>query len=770
MPLEAIKTDHSINEYDPYNNQDEDLSLIDDEKAYCKIIKSISSQLLKKRDEAVAFRAASGVEQRWREDETMFEGTLDAGFGRTDMLDYATGVAPAPDTGAPNRSMIEINIIRNKCETAEGRFSDIMLPVDSKNWAFKVTPVPDVIKSLKDDRPALAKETNQPVIEPNGEQATMADIARKEFDQASKAMSLMETEVDDQLTECNYNSESRKMIQHSCRLGTGVMKGPNVVKRIKKSFQRKTDGESSVYVLKAVEEHQPASESVSCWNLYPDPDTTEDVKKTMGHIFESGNMRSRELVDLIGVEGYDEKQIRKVLKEVPIRTVVTQEKSNKQMKTKRLIGSSSDLYEVWYYYGDLGREDLEALDIDISEHPEALMLSVAVVFANDRPIKVMLNPLDSGDLPYDFFQWTQVTDSPWGVGLVRMMYWIQRMINGAMRAMMDNAGDSSGVNVVLGGGLEPTDGKYELTGKKIWRYMGDDPIEDIDVRRLFTQFQVQNNQSDLEAIINLAFKFLDLETGIPMIFQGEQQKMPETLGATNIMVDASNVALRSRVKIFDDQITDPHLTKYYHWNMQYNDKDEIKGDYAVDARGVSALYQREQYIQTLMQIMPFKNDPDFKLRIDWDKALKEMFKSLGLNILKSETDYKKDLKEDQQRGQPKDPKVQAEEMRAQTNMKELQVKEKMQQAELQAKASEAQLQRDHDLNIELIRRDIKMMDFASKENIALENVKEKLSSNTMKLKTQVALSQSNNSQPAPQVTTPAVEPPGRAPDGQAFVR
>lgn len=764
-----LKTDHSVNEIDPYLDLDLDAEESQtDELAYADIIASITSQLTKKRDEAIAFRSASGIERRWKEDEAMFEGSLDSGSARTDMLDYASGVAPAQNSDQPARSMIEINVVRSKCETAEGRFADIMLPVDSKNWALKVTPVPQVTKALKDNRPAFDTESSKPVLDSEGQQLSMADVARKDFERASDAMTLMEKEIDDQLTECNYNAELRKIIKAACRLGTGIIKGPNVVKRIRKSYQRKADPDgSSVHVLTAIEEERPASEAVSCWNLYPDPDTTEDVQKTMGYIFESGNIRSKELFDLIGVAGYDEKQIRLVLAEPPVKTVCEPDKSNKKFKVNSIAGNAGNLYEIWYYYGDLGRDDLEALGIDVSVTPEALMLSVAVVMVNNRPIKVMLNPLDAGNLPYDFFQWTQISGSPWGIGLTRMMFWIQRMITGAMRAMMDNAGDSSGVNVIIGGGLEPVDGQLELTGKKLWRYLGEDPNE-IDVRKLFTQFQVANNQAELENIINLAFKFLDLETGVPMIFQGEQQKMPETLGATNIMVDASNVSLRSRVKIFDDQITDPHLTKYYHYNMQYNEKEEIKGDYAVDARGVSALYQREQYIQTLMQIMPFKNDPDFSLRIDWDKALKEMFSSLGLNILKSETDYQEALKKTQNVQPPPDPKIQVEQLRAKTDMEELTAKGQMTQAELEAKARENQLDRDHAMQLAMIQRDIKMMDFSERRNISLDNVKAKLSDTTMKLKTQISLSQANT-KPAPQVATPAVEPPGRAADGRAFM-
>ena len=66
----------------------------------------------------------------------------------------------------------------------------------------------------------------------------------------------------------------------------------------------------------------------------------------------------------------------------------------------------------------------------------------------------------------------------------------------------------------------------------------------------------------------------------------------ETLGATNIMVDSNNVTLRSRVKLWDDNITIPHLTRYYDYNMQYHKDDSIKGDFKVvrERKGPWALY------------------------------------------------------------------------------------------------------------------------------------------------------------------------------------
>ena len=738
-----------------------------DEKKFFSVIDALTSSLILKRDEAVAFRAASGVERRWREDEKLFDGSLMLDSGKTDMMDYATGEAPAQMSNTPKRSMVEVNIIRSKCETAEGRFSDIMLPTDGKNWGMKITPVPELLSSIKDDRPVMSKETKKPLINPDNTPMKVSDVALNDMRKAKDAMKLMETEIDDQFVECSYNGENRKLIKASCRLGTGILKGPNVVKKINKSYQKKIVGDESIHVLSALEKEKPASENVSCWNLFPAPDTTEDVRKTMPYIFEKGSVRPKELIDLINIPGYIPSQIEAVLLEDPVRTVVNLEQNSNKMKAEQLTGTKGDFYERWEYYGELNKEDLETLGVDTSASPMAFTLSAVVVMVNDKPIKVMLNPLDTGDIPYDFFQWTQVSGSPWGIGLPRMMMWLQRIINGAMRAMMDNAGDSSGVNVIIGGEIEPVDNKWEITGKKLWRYIGDDPQE-IDVRKLFNQFQVGNNQADLQNIIELVFKLLDLETGIPMIFSGEQQKIPETLGATNIMVDASNVSLRSRVKLFDDDITKPHVTKYYHWNMQYNSKEEIKGDYAVAPKGASELLEKDNHLKFLTQIMNYKNDPDFTLRIDWDKAIKEFLDIIGLDIVKSDDEYKQAKEAMQQQPPPVDPKVQTAQIKAETDMQEIQAKGSIQQGSLEAKAIEAQKDREHTMQLRLIERDLKMMEFAEKRNLSLDQIKGKLSSDTMKLKTQIALTDVKGK--APQVTTPVVEPPGRAPDGEAFTK
>lgn len=322
------------------------------------------------------------------------------------------------------------------------------------------------------------------------------------------------------------------------------------------------------------------------------------------------------------------------------------------------------------------------------------------------------------------------------------------------------------------------DNVWEITGKKIWRLL--DNSDGDDVRKAFAQFQIQNNQPQLQQIIELALRFVDMETSMPQLFQGEHQEMPETLGATNIAVDSSNVALRSRVKQFDDQVTVPHITRYYHWNMQYNNKSEIKGDFNVDARGASVLYEKDQHAKTLIQLLAMKNDPDFQREVDWGKTVRQVLSSLKLDVAKSDVDIEKDKQNTQAQQPPPDPRVQAAQIKTQgdmekaqlvnkSDMAEIERKGELEQLQLAAKLDEAEKDRVHDIQMKRLDHEMKMMELSQTKGIALDKIKASLSDTAMKLKTQVNLTNKKGEAPSG-ITTPIVEPPGRAAPGMAYTQ
>ena len=732
------------------------------------VIERLADILLKKRTEAIEGRAACGVETRWRQDQDAFDGVDDTNRAYR-MIDYATQEATPPNNNQePRRSKVVVNIVRSKCELAEGRFADILLPVDDRNWGLKVTPVPELVWDLKDTRPAV-KVDGSPLINPQtGQQATNAEVARAKLEKAQDKMHLMEQEINDQLTECNYNGECRKVLRDAIRLGTGILKGPNVIKKLKKAWILHTDGERCVHVLEIKEDMRPASKRVDPWNVYPDPNCGDDIKRA-DYIWERDFILPREIRQLMGVEGYFKKQLLKVLEEEPIRTQVSLDKHNNFTVYSEPI-EKGRAYEKWEYYGDISREYLEALEIDIPESKaNSMSLSGCVVFINDRPVKVILNPLDTEDLPYDFFQWTTVNDSVWGIGIPRILIWTSRVITAAWRAMMDNAGDSAGANIVISNDIEPDDGKWEIAGRKIWRALG----ETEDVRKAFAQFQVANNQAQFENIIKLALEFVDMETSLPMIFQGEKGKVPETLGATNIMVDANNVALRPRVKLWDDNITRPHLTRYYDWNMQYNPRSDIKGDFSVDARGTSELLEKNQRAQMLIPIIKLREDPFFAGLIDWSKAIRQLLAAQKLDIMKSQEEIKQwemEQQQQKQQGPPQDPRIQGNidvaTIRAEAERQKLEMEQQFEREVLAFKERMAEKDRQNKLDLARINYEIKLMELSGQRDISIDKIKAELARDAVKVNLQRELSKQPGG--GEQVLEPPSEPPQRAETGHAF--
>ena len=234
------------------------------------------------------------------------------------------------------------------------------------------------------------------------------------------------------------------------------------------------------------------------------------------------------------------------------------------------------------------------------------------------------------------------------------------------------------------------------------------------------------------------------------------------------MVDSYNVALRMRVKLWDDQVTRPHLTRYYHFNMQYSPKEEIKGDYQVSPRGVRILMEKDQQAQALVNLWPLMADPEIAAITDKRKAAKQLFGAYRLDILKTDEEIAQAEQAQQQQPQQNTAPIEAANIRAQAQLQVAQLNQESDMAELQLKQQMAEAERAHEKEMKQADLQIQMLKMANDRNISLESIKAALASDTMKLKTQKELSSLNRV--AKQVATPPTEPVGKAPTGESYQR
>src|SRR5581483_5643816 len=181
-------------------------------------------------------------------------------------------------------------------------------------------------------------------------------------------------------------------------------------------------------------------------------------------------------------------------------------------------------YEVWYYYGVLSEEEYQCICASsnrtegeaLPEVPEQVYAIVTIV--NDRVIRAVLNPLDSGEFPYHSVPWQRRAGHWAGIGVAEQIKAPQEMVNAAMRAMLNNAGKSSGSQIIINQtAVRPADGSWVMTPDKIWF----SNQEMLDVRSAMGAFEVPNTTNQLQSIIDRAMQLAEEATSIPLVTQGE---------------------------------------------------------------------------------------------------------------------------------------------------------------------------------------------------------------------------------------------------------
>jgi hypothetical protein len=795
---------------------------------------ALGDELLPKRKEAIDGKKATNIEQDWQEDEEFYQ-SIDAANpeGETNVgKPVSTEGGPiGVQKTAPRRSSVFLPLTRPYVDAAAARIADMLLPNDDMPWSLKPTPIPETGSSpdmqppgkptavaaaatggdpaasmmgtpplaadmmnagpAAPSTPAMGSTTGmagplsmgaptamaQPPMNPA--QAIMAQPAAVataapdedgvEKTPEDKAADAATKQITDWLIECQYHAEFRKMLENAAKLGTGILKGPIPFKRVSQKMVRNKDGTQT---LTRVEMTVPISVSIDPRNFFPDPACGEDVQRG-GYTWEYDTLSARVVQELLKDDSYIHEQLKKVLREGPAKQGEAPRSPQADGAQRSLIGSS---FGVWYFHGMVEREVLIAAGIEPDEFsPEmAEMMSVPAIITmiNDTVVKAALTPMDMGGFPYDVMPWQRRAGMLWGMGVARQMRTPQRIANAAMRALMDNAGFTSGpLWAVRKGWVKPIDGSWELTPRKGFE-MTDKAPDTAKIGDAITFTNVQAAQAELERIVQLAMKQAEDATGLPMLMQGQQGAAPDTVGGMTILNNNGSTVLRRIARQADDCVTERHIRRYYYWLLENSNNEAAKGDFQIDARGSTALVDRELANQALVQLAPIlEADPD----IHKERFHTELLKAHRIdpkNLFMTAAEKKaRDAK-----GAPVDPRVQVAQI---NDAGETTRHEK----ELIAKHVDATEDRKVDLKKIEAEYEAFLGKLALDQGVSKDKIKESLFKTTSTLNTQVALAnaarehQSNESgadraqgdaHKAIDVATAAAEPPDKAKAGHAF--
>ena len=467
---------HEANEFDQYFQEQEATEQSDKaERDMAERLRVFGVRLQSQAEDQVKRRFS--IDERWLDDLRQFNGQYDK--------------VTAATLAASGGSKLFVNITRNKVNAAEARLIDILFPTDDRNWGIQPTPVPYLSKLSKDKDP-ISNEDGSPFVTDEGVQVQKRDVAQGVMEEARERANSMQDEIDDQLNETNYNSVNRDMVHDAVLYGTGILKGPVIIGKTRQKWSEVVDEQGQVaQVIEIVDDLKPGAERVDPWDFFPDMQsrTVDDAE----FIFQRHYMSKKALRDLADKPGFLRTQIAEVLKKDADNSHTATHLQEMQSMAG-LTSLDNGRFEVWEYHGPVDKDDLIAAGVEVDEEDVFTEYSGVVWFSESRVLKAVINPADTGEMPYSVFNWEGDDTTLFGVGIPYLMRSSQKVLNATWRMLMDNAGLSVGPQTVINSQVvRPADGNWRLTPHKVWELTD----KNGNVNNVFGSFEINSHMNEL---------------------------------------------------------------------------------------------------------------------------------------------------------------------------------------------------------------------------------------------------------------------------------
>jgi len=215
--------------------------------------------------------ARKETENEWLKDLRQYQGI------------YEPDVLARLDAASGSRSKVFVGLTRTKVMAAYSRIIDLLFQHGDVFFSVDPTPVPqiDPLKAMQMRQMAMEQimmaSGQDPMMNQDLVAARMAELEEEflelEIEVAKKAAESMTVDIEDQLVETNAEMKLKESMLEACIFGSGAVKAGTVRIDKKQSYSKMLDPESGEqgYALSVVETVAPDVESVSIFDLYPDP-------------------------------------------------------------------------------------------------------------------------------------------------------------------------------------------------------------------------------------------------------------------------------------------------------------------------------------------------------------------------------------------------------------------------------------------------------------------------------------------------------------------
>jgi len=536
-------------------------------------------------------------------------------------------------------------IVANKSRVLEAWLKDIFLSGE-RPWSVSATPSPDLPEGdIERVRQQLGLELasqfasgvsidQQAAIKLFNDKLDLERMRKKDL--AERKAERMEAKIADQLHEGGFEAAFSNFLAYLVTYPAAIFKGPIFRNRDRISWED-VDG---TFMPIVKQEIVMEFDAVDPNNFYPAPGIETPQE---GYVFEHITLTTSDLYNLIGVDDYEEAEIRAVLDKAGdsgYRWLFHHENEagseNNRSDVVRTAEHASYI-DVLEFHGPIQGKRLVEWGVEgiADEHQ---YYETTVWYIDGHIIKAVLNDDPMGRREYYKACYEEIPGSFWGWSLYDVLEDVQGVGNAAIRSLVNNMAIASGPQVVANvDRLPPGEDLTNMYPWKIWQVHDGQYTGSGDKAISFDQ--PNSNVNELLGVLEKFYALADDFSLIPRYMSGSDNVSGPARTATGLsmLLDAANKGLKSVVYGVDVNVMTPMLEQLFHHNMLYADDESIKGDSQIIARGVSSLMQLETMRMRRNEFLQITNNPiDSQIVGMTGRAsvLREIAKGLGMDVNK----------------------------------------------------------------------------------------------------------------------------------------
>jgi len=518
-------------------------------------------------------------------------------------------------------SQIYMMVTSTKCRGASALLRDVVVGTGAdKGWTLDHTPVPDMPPEEMEKIVAAVADEVFIAESLQGVQVT-EELIRQRLEQlhddmqymleqeARKKSERMEKLMEDQLIQGGYLEAMAEFVDDLTTFKTAFLKGPVIRRKPVLTWAQQADGS---YLPVVNYELVKEWVRVSPFDIYPAP-WAKHVNDAW--LIEKHKLTRGSLSAMIGVEGYSEAALRKVLDQYGDAGLhdwlsIDQQKAHVEGRDQSAITNSGTIDAIEYRGTVSGKMLLEyGMKADKVPDP-AKEYECEVWLIGPHVIKCTLNPDPLCRRGYYASSYECIPGAFWGNALYDLIRDCQDMCNGAARALANNLGIASGPQVGVNVDRLPVGEKIgQMYPWKIWQFKSD-PMGNT-TQPAITFFNPQSNAQELMAVYEKFSTLADEYSGVPRYMTGTEGTpgAGRTASGLSMMINNASKIIKQVLSNVDVRVTTQMLEDLHYHNMRYGTDPALKGDLRVKARGVLALTQKETAQVRRNEFLTVTNNP-----------------------------------------------------------------------------------------------------------------------------------------------------------------